>query len=102
MTLERRLQYLEIDEADRARLRAIAPLLAGAATSFVETFYRHLFRFEETARFLQDPQLVARLKKAQQEHLESMLEAGWNDAYVGFSSVARRIVSSISASVSDG
>jgi signal transduction histidine kinase len=82
MTLERRLQYLEIDEADRARLRAIAPLLAEAGSLFVETFYRHLFRFGETARFLQDSRLVARLKQAQQEHLESMLAAEWNEAYV--------------------
>ena len=63
-------------------MQAIAPTLTACSTEFVETFYRHLFRFNETARFLQDPALVERLKLAQQSHLESMLEAVWNEDYV--------------------
>jgi signal transduction histidine kinase len=80
--LDERLAFLEIDESDRARLRQLAPLLNSRAAAFVETFYRHLFAFEETARFLRDPALVARLKQAQREHLESMLAADWDDEYV--------------------
>ncbi|MEX0679163.1 MAG: protoglobin domain-containing protein [Pirellulales bacterium] len=80
--LDERLAYLEIDESDRARLRELAPRLKVRAAAFVEAFYRHLFAFDETARFLQDPALVARLKQAQQAHLESMLEAEWDDDYV--------------------
>ncbi len=80
--LPRRLAYLELDETDRQRLHELAPLLNSRADAFVETFYRHLFSFPETAQFLQDDELVARLKKAQQDHLASMLEAEWNDEYV--------------------
>lgn len=80
--LVRRLAFLGIDEADRQRLREMAPQLQAHASGFVETFYRHLFAFEETARFLQDPLLVARLKESQRSHLESMLQADWNEAYV--------------------
>jgi signal transduction histidine kinase len=80
--LTRRLDFLEITEADRQRLRELAPELKSCASAFVEAFYRHLFAFEETARFLQDPVLVARLKESQQSHLESMLEADWNKDYV--------------------
>lgn len=80
--LDERLAFLEIDESDRARLRELAPLLNSRADAFVETFYRHLFAFEETARFLRDPALVARLKQAQREHLESMLAAEWDEEYV--------------------
>lgn len=80
--LPRRLAFLEIDEADRERLRALAPILNARGAAFVETFYRHLFEFEETAQFLRDPALVAGLKQAQQAHLESMLAADWNEAYV--------------------
>ncbi len=76
-----RLAFLAIDESDRQRLRALAPQLKAQATQFVETFYQHLFAFEETARFLQDPALVARLKQLQQAHLESMLAANWDEAY---------------------
>ncbi len=79
--LEDRLAFLQIDDADRARLEKLAPLLNAQASDFVETFYEHLFRFEETARFLQDPDLVARLKASQQEHLESMLHAKWDGEF---------------------
>ena len=80
--LAHRLAFLEIDESDRTRLRELAPRLAARGPEFVEVFYRHLFAFEETARFLNDPALVARLKQAQQAHLESMLNAEWNEDYV--------------------
>jgi len=80
--LDRRLAFLDIDGSDRDRLRELAPQLRMFAPVFVETFYRHLFAFEETARFLQDPALVTRLKDSQKAHLESMLEADWNEAYV--------------------
>jgi signal transduction histidine kinase len=73
---------LELDESDQQRLRGLASTLKLHTLAFVEAFYRHLFSFEETARFLQDPALVARLKQSQQSHLESMLEADWNDEYV--------------------
>ncbi len=80
--LARRLAFLDIDESDRQRLRELAPHLQSSAVAFVDTFYRHLFAFEETARFLQDPKLVTRLKESQQSHLESMLQADWNQSYV--------------------
>ena len=64
--LPRRLAFLDIDEADRQRLRELAPQLKPSAAAFVETFYRHLFAFEETARFLHEPALVERLKQSQQ------------------------------------
>ena len=51
-TLPRRLAFLEIDEADRERLHSLAERLNAKGEAFVETFYRHLFKFEETARFL--------------------------------------------------
>jgi signal transduction histidine kinase len=81
-SLPERLDFLEISESDRARLRDLAQKLKSCAPAFVEVFYRHLFAFEQTARYLQDPALVARLKEAQRRHLESMLEADWDDQYV--------------------
>jgi signal transduction histidine kinase len=80
--LERRLQFLEMDETDRERLRAMSADLKASGPEFVEVFYRHLFEFEETRRFLHDPALVERLKRAQQAHLESMLDADWSAAYL--------------------
>ena len=81
-TLAQRLAFLQIADEDRRRLRTMAPRLEACSDSFVEQFYRHLFRFEDTARFLEDPELVTRLKRMQQAHLSSMLEGDVNDDYV--------------------
>ena len=62
-TLAQRLAFLQMTDDDRQRLRALAPRLNASSDAFVEQFYRHLFSFQETARFLEDPALVARLKK---------------------------------------
>src|ERR1051325_10387644 len=80
--LEQHLAFLELTEDDKQRLHTLRPLLFRWGSAFVEEFYRHLFAFEETAVFLRDPALVARLKQAQQAHLESMLDAQWDEAYV--------------------
>ena len=58
-----------------------APRMNEAMDEFVETFYKHLFAFPETAGFLHDPALVERLKKMQRKHLQSMLEGEHNEAY---------------------
>lgn len=80
-SLEERLAFLAISPVDRERLRAMSEMLNSRGREFVESFYRHLFSFEETARFLQDAGMVANLKEMQRLHLESMLEADWTEAY---------------------
>jgi len=81
-TLGQQLAFLQMTAEDRRRLRALAPRLNASSDAFVEQFYRHLFSFKETARFLKDPEVVARLKSAQQAHLQSMLEDDVNDDYI--------------------
>lgn len=98
LSLERRLAFLEITERDRSRLRALAPLLTACSDAFVERFYQHLFSFPETAGFLQDPQLVARLKELQKDHLRSMLEDDVDDAYLA----RRRRVGDVHAHIGIG
>lgn len=78
---QRRLAFLEMDESDAERLRGMASDFHERADEFVEVFYRHLFAFESTSKFLQSSETVTRLKQMQRKHLESMLEAQWNDAY---------------------
>jgi hypothetical protein len=80
--LERRLAFLSLGVADAERLRSLRDTCGPYMTEFVESFHRHLFSFDETARFLQDPELVRRLKKSQEAHFESMLDAQWNEDYV--------------------
>lgn len=80
--IDRRLQFLDLTNDDQAWMRRLAPIYERHADAFVEAFYEHLFAFEETAAFLQDPQLVERLKRAQREHFRTMLEANWTSQYV--------------------
>ena len=82
--LDRRLAYLELSQPDRDRLRELSGYLDGFHAEFVDIFYRHLFAFDETARFLQNAQLVDRLKGEQLSHLASMLEAEWSEEYIDF------------------
>jgi signal transduction histidine kinase len=80
--LQRRLSFLELTANDRERLAKLAPACVDSAGEFVTAFYAHLLSFPDTARFLEDQALVARLKLAQQSHFESTLEANWNEEYV--------------------
>lgn len=96
--LGQRLAFLEVTDRDRTQLRAIAPLLAACSDAFVERFYQHLFAFPETAKFLQDAELVARLKLLQKDHLRSMLEDDVDDAYLA----RRRRVGDVHAHVGIG
>jgi len=77
-----RLAFLGLHEADAERLRQLAPLFEASRERFVQHFYRHLFAFEQSARFLQDESLVQRLKQAQQEHFQDLLEGRWDDQFV--------------------
>lgn len=79
--LESRLAYLGLTADDRHRLSMAADVFHAYVDRFVDDFYQHLFAFEQTARFLKDPALVARLKVSQQEHLKSMLSSPWDEAY---------------------
>ena len=79
--LEQRLAFLGLSEDDRQRLKDLLPITTQAGPEFVEIFYKHLFAFESTARFLQDSTLVEHLKHAQRLHLDSMLQADWNESY---------------------
>lgn len=81
-TLVERLAFLKLGSVEAEKLRELLPRFQPHTGEFVETFYRHIFSFERTAAFLQDEKLVARLKQAQQEHLQTLLEAVWDEDYV--------------------
>ncbi|REJ64829.1 MAG: hypothetical protein DWQ31_20305 [Planctomycetota bacterium] len=80
--LERRLAYLGLSEEDATRLRSLMETFSQTEDAFVNAFYQHLDSFEETAQFLHEPELVARLRDLQREHFASLLTAEWNEEYV--------------------
>jgi signal transduction histidine kinase len=93
--LQTRLNFLDLSELDTQRLHSLRATFAAYADEFVESFYHHLFAFNETSRFLHDPALVTRLKRLQRDYFESMLEGDWNEAYVA----GRRLVGQTHAEI---
>ena len=81
-SLDQQLAFLQLAKADQQRLRSLQPSFAKFSLEFVESFYEHLFEFDETARLLGDSDTVARLKQLQLAHLETMLDAEWDESYV--------------------
>lgn len=75
------VDFLQLTDEDAERIRSLRPLFAEGMSEFIEAFYKHLFAFPETARFLQDPEMVEPLKRIQQRHFESMLDAHWDEAF---------------------
>nr|NIL97645.1 hypothetical protein [Planctomycetales bacterium]NIM09126.1 hypothetical protein [Planctomycetales bacterium]NIN08593.1 hypothetical protein [Planctomycetales bacterium]NIN77719.1 hypothetical protein [Planctomycetales bacterium]NIO34891.1 hypothetical protein [Planctomycetales bacterium] len=82
LSLRARLEFLQLTDIDAQRLQTMAPRYQAMADHFVTIFYDHLFAFEETARFLEDPDRVQRLKAAQRKHFQSLLLAQWDERYV--------------------
>ena len=80
--LENYLAFLKLTESDSARLHELRPLFRSSANLFADTFYAHLLSFEETARFLQDPQVVKQLKELQKLHWQSLLDANWDEEFI--------------------
>ncbi len=75
------VDFLELTPADAERIRNLRPLFEESMSHFIDTFYRHLFAFPETARFLQEPDRVALLKQTQERHFKSLLDAKWDEQF---------------------
>jgi signal transduction histidine kinase len=80
--LAARQAFLQISEEDCRRVQALAPAFHAFAGEFVERFYAHLFSFPHTAAFLEDKELVVRLKGLQRRYFDSLLEANLRPDYV--------------------
>lgn len=80
--ISKRLAFLGLTPEDADRLRSLIDDFDAFANDFVQRFYEHLFAFKDTSRFLRDPQLVERLKRAQRDHLRSLLESEWDLRYI--------------------
>jgi len=82
--IARRKRYLGLTGTDVERLVEFHRRIeeTGECAFFVEAFYAHLLAFPETARFIRDPVVLARLKKTQGEYFHSLTSGRYGDAYV--------------------
>lgn len=79
--LLRRKDFLEFRDDDVANLTRINSLAQRYADSVIEDFYRHLLSFQETRSFFQDPEVLRRVKNAQQEYFLRLTHGNYNLAY---------------------
>jgi signal transduction histidine kinase len=77
----RRLAFLGFDDDDVANLAELRAFAHANVDGIVEDFYGHLLAFEETRRFLQDEDAIARLKQLQRAYLLRMLDAEFGQDY---------------------
>lgn len=80
----RRKRYLDFTDKDIARLVEFHRLIEETeeCAFFVDAFYRHLQGFEETARFIEDPVRLARLKQTQTEYFRTLSAGDYGMDYV--------------------
>ena len=79
--LLRRKDFLEFREDDVANLASINDVARRYADAVIEDFYRHLLSFEETRTFFRDPQVLQRVKSAQQEYFLRLTQGKYDLAY---------------------
>jgi rsbT co-antagonist protein RsbR len=80
--LVRRKDFLEFGDADVSNLAEIDELAQRYADVVIEDFYKHLLSFEETRSFFHDPQVLQRVKNAQQEYFLRLTQGKYDLAYV--------------------
>lgn len=81
----RRKRFLDLTERDVERLFALHKQIGanGEKVVFLDAFYQHLLAFDETARFLKDEAMVARLKVLQARHFDSLTAGSYGPDYFG-------------------
>jgi rsbT co-antagonist protein RsbR len=79
--LSRRKEFLEFREEDVANLAGINEVAQRYASSVIEDFYKHLLSFEETRTFFNDPAVLQRVRKAQQDYFLRLTQGHYDLAY---------------------
>jgi rsbT co-antagonist protein RsbR len=79
--LLRRKDFLEFHDEDVACLIGINDLAQRYAESVIEDFYKHLLSFDETKVFFRDPEVLKRVKNAQQQYFLRLTQGNYDLAY---------------------
>ncbi len=80
--IARRKAFLEFDETDVRLLEALHKRLRSVERRFVDEFYAHLLRFDETRRFIPDAESLERLKRTQAAYFESLTAGDYGPGYI--------------------
>ncbi len=80
--IARRKEFLEFDETDTRLLTEVHVRLQNVSRRFVDDFYAHLLKFDETRRFISDPPALERLKQSQAAYFDSLTAGDYGPGYM--------------------
>jgi diguanylate cyclase (GGDEF)-like protein/PAS domain S-box-containing protein len=80
--ITRRKAFLEFDETDVSLLTELHARLQDVSRHFVDDFYTHLLKFEETRRFIPDAPSLERLKQTQAAYFDSLTAGDYGPEYI--------------------
>ncbi len=81
-TLARRLTFIGIDDAMRARLKALKPILMAALPAALNSFYDKIRSEPETQTFFSGAAMVDSAKSRQRAHWDMISDGAFDQSYV--------------------
>jgi methyl-accepting chemotaxis protein len=80
--LDRRLQFIQLDENTRNSLRSLSTLVSETAPKALAAFYAQAKAFPETRQFFADENHMARASRAQASHWENLVKGQFDLNYL--------------------
>jgi methyl-accepting chemotaxis protein len=81
-SIQSRLDFIGIDQATRASLRELQPLIAAALPGILDQFYAHVMKYPEIARLFSSEAVIRHAKEAQIKHWMTISAASFDSSYV--------------------
>ncbi|MDO9053539.1 MAG: protoglobin domain-containing protein, partial [Gallionella sp.] len=80
--IARRKEFLKFDETDVSLLTGLHARLQNVSRHFVDDFYSHMLKFEETRRFIPEALSLERLKRTQMSYFDSLTAGDYGSEYI--------------------
>lgn len=80
--IRRRRRFYGIEDADLARLAALRPVAERHMAAMIDAFYEVLLGDPDTRAYLEDPELLARLKRSHQRYFLGLFSGRCDAGYV--------------------
>ncbi len=81
-SIQSRLDFIGIDQATRASLRELRPLIASTLPGILDQFYAHVIKYPEIARLFPNEAIIRHAKEAQIKHWMTIAAAAFDSSYV--------------------
>ncbi|WP_245464140.1 globin-coupled sensor protein [Rhizobium sp. NXC24] len=81
--VERRLDFMQLDQDGRAGIRSLKTLIERELPHGLDKFYAQLRKSPEVSRFFSTEENIARAKGAQMGHWHNIADGNFNEEYVG-------------------